>query len=297
MLDEMLLKQESKITITDNFHKSMYADGVWYVSGLTNGNIIRSWDNGLTWEDVSKPFPTAGILAYGNGILLSAPYLLDSNLHRTTDNGATWDGPYVPSTVNLMDIEYGGGLFVMTTNSETSGTPQILTSPDGITWTVRVSLAASANGFEEILWTGSKWVVVTDQGRAIYSSNDGITWTAGPSSTGSTWWDTAFNGTTYVVAAGNGNVYTSTTLAAFTARTVAAGKVLRSITYGNGLFVVTTTAGDIYTSPDGTTWTARVSGVTTNLRDVNFANGVFLAVGVGTTILRSTDGMNWTRSI
>lgn len=107
----------------------------------------------------------------------------------------------------------------------------------------------------------------TGSGGTVLTSQDGVTWTRGASTS---------------------NV------------------ALYGATYGAGLYVVvggpTGAAADIETSPDGFTWTVRSNPVNTTLYSVTFAAGLFVAVGerlADTTgyILTSPDAITWTQQI
>jgi photosystem II stability/assembly factor-like uncharacterized protein len=55
-----------------------------------SGNIVRSTDNGTTWDNAT--FPTANVLrgvGFGNNTFVAVGN--SGNIVRSTDNGKTWD--------------------------------------------------------------------------------------------------------------------------------------------------------------------------------------------------------------
>jgi hypothetical protein len=136
-----------------------------------------------------------------------------------------------------------------------------MTSPDGITWTIRTS--AADNSWRDITFGNGLFVAVASSGTGnrVMTSPDGITWTS---------------------------------------RTSAADNDWRSVTYGNGLFVAVATTGTgnrVMTSPDGITWTIRTSAADNNWWNVSYGEGLFVAYassGTNNRVMTSPDGINWT---
>jgi hypothetical protein len=135
-----------------------------------------------------------------------------------------------------------------------------MTSPDGITWTIRVS--AADNSWSSVCWSPERGlfcaVSYTGTGNRVMTSPDGITWTA---------------------------------------RTSAADNDWRSVCWSPalGLFCAVAFSGTgnrVMTSPDGVTWTARTSAADNDWRSVCWspALGLFCAVsntGVGNRVMTS----------
>jgi hypothetical protein len=156
-------------------------------------------------------------------------------------------------------LTHGNGLFVAVANVGTLLlSDNVMTSPDGITWT------SQSSGFSDYRWKDATYAngqfVAVARGFAYYNkvaavmtSPDGITWTL---------------------------------------RNVP-NRVWTSITYGAGLFVVVGYGGVVMTSPDGATWTERSSGNSLYWLDLIYANGQFVAVSGG-VVMTSPDGITWT---
>ena len=87
-----------------------------------------------------------------------------------------WRNP-LPQGNTLEAIAYGNGTFVAVGDSGT-----ILTSPDGVTWTIRSS--GTSNSLYGVTYGNNTFVAVGYNG-AILTSPDGVSWT------------TRFSGTSY----------------------------------------------------------------------------------------------------
>jgi len=165
-----------------------------------------------------------------------------------------------------------------------SGTNQLLTSQDGLTWTTRTPpwtgpvTGAVIFGANRYLMAG-----LGASGLAIATSPDGASWTpqAAP----------------WVGVSETGGQQTAAQFYGW----------YGSQAYGNGTFVLanydavgSTLVPRIATSPDGATWTIRnVPWATGQIDDVIFANGRFVAIGYdrlanATRVISSRDGTTWT---
>lgn len=188
------------------------------------------------------------------------------------------------------------------------GTHQVMTSPDGKTFTGRTASSSA-------IWTSVCWspelglfCAVNGGGAGSFSmtSPDGITWT-GYGATTSNWnsvcWSPAL-GLFVAVANASGGSYVATSPdgATWTGRTAAELNQWNGVTWAPelNLFVAVASSGvhRVMTSPDGITWTAR----TAPAQDWNGICwspdlGVFVATenfGIGVAMY-SYDGINWTQ--
>lgn len=190
------------------------------------------------------------------------------------------------------------------------GSQRVMTSPDGITWTI-------GNASEDSTWVDVAWspdlglfaAVATSGTNRLMTSPDGITWTSRsvPSNVawrGITWAKELGKFVAVGVGTGNG-VMTSTDGITWSAGTPAADDSWAGVTWSPelGLLVAVAFAGTgsrFMTSPDGITWTARTSPSSTNgWREVAWSSelGLFVAVansGTDDRIAISSDGVSWT---
>ena len=138
--------------------------------------------------------------------------------------------------------------------------------------------------------------VAAGYGGVIYSSTDGITWTAVNTSstidmTGVT------NGLGRFIAVGlGGRVLSSTDLVTWTESASGTTQNLYAVATGGSISVAVGANGTIRYSTDVGTWTAAASVPTTNhLYGVTYtSSGLWIAVGANGTLLTSGDGSTWT---
>jgi hypothetical protein len=181
--------------------------------------------------------------AYGNSTYVLVGAVGGAKNVAYSTNGITWTTILI-GAISFRSVSFGAGLFV-----GVGDTGAIYTSPDGITWTVRVSPAV--NNWTSVTYGNGLFVTVSSggTGRAIYSS-DGITWTA------------------------------STSMDADAPLQVA---------YGDGYFLSVCSGAVIYKSTDGITWTKLIiSNLTMSGRTIAYGNGFFLVTEFGDNDINQT---------
>lgn len=189
-----------------------------------------------------------------------------------------------------------------------SGTNQIMTSPDGKTWTGRTHPTAASNQFTFMGAGGGRFLMIGDNagaGERAMTSADGITWTkrtmpndvryveAAYSPSLGRWCAVANTGTAaQMVATSDDNGAT------WTARTASVAQTWNSIDWSPdlSLFVAVASSGvgtRAMSSPDGITWTTRTSSADEAWKQVRWGNGRFVALSTGITPMISTNGTTW----
>ncbi|MBC8156303.1 MAG: hypothetical protein H7Z72_25745 [Bacteroidetes bacterium] len=242
------------LTLVTDLQDVVYAGGRF----VTVGRVIRTSTDAITWQLTNAPDNTSRLtgVAYGNGRTVVVGNLYQGVTRGTvltSTNGFAFTRTDHGNFGIIGGIVFAQGLFVAVGDN-------ITTSPDGLTWTLRSSNAATGQ-LGKITYGNGRFVAVGGSGRAAVST-DGINWTA--TSMGTTTQD------------------------------------FLDVTYGNGLFVAVGPAGSVRTSPDGSTWTERTVFSQNNsfLSSVAYGNGTFVAVGYqGGSIRRSVDGINWTGTV
>ncbi len=212
--------------------------------------------------------------------------------------GLKWSTTAPVADRQWVDVGYGNGLFVAV--AQGSGTDRIMTSPDGVNWTLRTH---STSSLKSITYGNGIFVAAGHSGTRFLTSTDGITWTA-RTGTGQSFYVTYGNGLFVASKIDNAGlrIITSPDGITWTDRVtpVGADKPWVGITYGNGLFVtVAETNGtqSIMTSPDGINWTLQThpSVSSGGFENVAYGDGKFVAVGIGGLVMTSPDGVNWTQ--
>lgn len=166
-------------------------DGVTWTGGtITHPTDPIAWSN-ILWTDV--------VFANGRYVAVSG-FDLDSPRGRvmTSEDGNAWTIRTVPDLSRQWDsIAYGNGVFVAVSygsavNVSPPGGPlAVMTSTDGLTWTLRSS-ADAAVLWERVRFTDGRFVAAGSWGgdpmRRIMTSTDGITWTLEPATSSEARW-------------------------------------------------------------------------------------------------------------
>ncbi len=249
-----------------------YGNGLFVLVGYS-GDVgvkaeVMTSPDGITWTPQNAPY---GVIlqsvTYGNGKFVAVSGYnqeVGSPDIYTSTNGTTWTSSVSNTNISAADrrwtvLTYGNGLFVAI-GGDGGSSDRVITSPDGITWTVRT--AATVDAWSSVTYGNGLFVAVSRTGvNRVMTSPDGITWTS---------------------------------------RTAAEAINWQSVTYGNGLFVAVSSDGinRVMTSPDGITWTALPAALN-DWTSVTYGNGLFAAVSssgtnrVMTASLASDHGFIW----
>jgi photosystem II stability/assembly factor-like uncharacterized protein len=218
---------------------------------------------------------------------LFLPYVSSAN---PLDN---WVAVTSPSNHWFYGMTYGNGTFVTVGDYGT-----ILTSPDGVAWTLQTS--GYTNHLYGVGFGNNAFVAVGTIGTILTSWDNGATWTltnpgqAHPLSQNLT--GVAYGAGKFVVVGADGTILVSsdsgvTWVDPFWPYSSVTTNWLYGATYANSTYVDVGAYGTVLTN--GINWSPQVSGVTDWLRGVTYANGYFVAVGDAGTILTSSDGVNW----
>ena len=216
-------------------------------------------------------------------------------------NNWHWRNP-LPQGNPLKSIIYANNMFV---SVGTEGT--IITSPDGINWTIRERAVFGFYWLWDITYGKSIFVAVGSQG-VVLTSSDGIHWTE-RSSPAYGLGGVTFGNNLFVAVGTMGTIITSPNGINWTKRNsgVSIPKnhyfTLNSVIYANNIFVAVGSIQDLYghdtevilTSTDGINWVRQDLGFSTysSLQKITYGNGTFVVVGEHGTILTSSNGINW----
>jgi hypothetical protein len=199
---------------------------------------------------------------------VSVSGLLNDQIYSFTLNGRTNGGP--------------GG----------DGSPAVSATPRlaGETWVAGTPLGS---GELRSVAIGAPYLTV-GTGGAVFSSTDGIAFTAATSGVTADLNDVAVSGASSVAVGANGTIISSTDGTTFSARTSGTTVNLRGVALGAGRWLAVGDNGTMLTSTDVVTWTAVTTGTTATLNTLALLNGRYVAVGAGGTIITSTDAATWT---
>jgi hypothetical protein len=200
-------------------------------------------------------------------------------------DGITW----LESTVNDLEggewdtIAWGNNMFVASSYGGGFGY-----STNGINWTTVTSTSIGG-----VIFADNKFVSSSLYSSTSYTSPNGITWTASPTSFNSA--SMAYGDGKFIAAPFFSSVGHYSTDGVTWDSFSFPGYGNWRVAYGNGIFLTTdvSTGSQIYSSTDGITWTFLSSGL--SFQFLTYSGGKFIG-GNGSTLLSSTDGINWASS-
>ncbi len=261
-------------------------------------------DVALQWTEGTASAPNHWTsVAYGNGVFVAISSDGTDQV-MTSFDGVTWSAQSAAMARPWTSVAFGNGLFVAVSTSGTNGlgangygTDQVMTSPDGVTWTQR--LAGDWNTWAAVTFGNGMFVAVGDSAEAVtpvMTSPDGMNWT--PRSAELNYWKSVTYGAgvfVVVTYAGTHQVMTSPDGITWTPQSASGAFGWFGVTYGSGTFVAVSFDGKVMTSPDGAAWTTRSAPLASIWYSVAYGNGMFLAVAANNFVMTSPDGITWTR--
>lgn len=274
----------------------------------TSTTLILTSPNGLTWTNRSAALA---------GVDLSSVVAAGSTLVAFDGSKSAYTGIIAPADGSITWTKRTLGTIGGLTYGAWNGTKLVGvgdatgTSTNGIVWVEKAS--PSKNGFNDITWTGSKFIAIAYPS-GIYTSTDGVTWTPPTTPENSLpLFAVAWSGTQFCAVGGDPErvktalIYTSPDGVTWTQRASTLKVALLAITWSGTQFCAVGANGTIATSTNGIAWTTRTSGTTLDLHDVTWGANQFVAVGGneinedgfpragGSILLTSKDGIAWTR--
>jgi hypothetical protein len=314
-------KSDGKATITAaaSEYASVSSSQVQVVSGAVAGSLVLS---PLTTSKIALHESTPLTVTLSGSSKIVAPLTVtltssDSNVLTVQPNSCSLTTNNNTCTVTINGIS-GGSATIMaaaagyasqTTSTLTvsqliiavGSTGSILTSLDGVTWSMQVSPLGTNLSLFSITY-GNGTFVATNQDRPIYS-RDGKSWYTALTP--------AASGILYNIAFGNGKfvqlsatqAYLSIDAISWSTVPLTTDNQQNKLCYGNNQFVAvgrydSSDRSYTSTSVDGSSWTPTlVTGLSgsTGLTDVTWANGLYVAVGSNAAIITSSDGVKWTQ--
>lgn len=202
-----------------------------------------------------------------------------------------WQRVASNTSVDLLDVAYGGGMFVAVGAAGT-----LLLSTNGITW--QSQPIGRVETLHSVAWGNGRFVAVGGSGLIITSTN-GVHWTT--VATGTTEFTGVCWGSNQFVAVGYyRNIRTSSDGINWVYRGPGGSESLSDVVWGTNGFIA---VGGMFSDPpsilhslDGVTWNSRDTGTYSDgFYGVSWGNGVYVAVGYNGKIMISTNGITWTQ--
>ena len=173
--------------------KFAYGANVFVACGTRTSDNTKAqicWSNdGRRWYSVDNLFnvPPLKAITYGNGRFLAVGE--DGSVLTSTD-GKTWNGGTAGGAPDFRSIAWGGTGWVAIALNPANGRPQnVLTSPDGFSWTARGKVAVDDNtDIFKLRSFGTTCYALGWPTGVRYSTDSGLTWKDGnlPSGTWTT---------------------------------------------------------------------------------------------------------------
>lgn len=246
---------------------------------------------------------TADNLVVINGVSLlrTGVIALQSAYPLLPQAGFTTMQPAQIVTTNISQVTVLAASPTLFVGITTSTTPaQFVSSPDGQAWTLRGDCTkANTVGTPSVMcWTGTVFVAASNSANAMWTSPDGLVWTARTNAFPASGFTTMVgNGASVLMTSASANYQFSTDSGVTWAQGALPGSGTTSpmAAYFAGLFcLLSSTAGvaTLYTSPAAlNAWTVRNTGLSTTANIV-VGNGFILSVA-GTIVSKSADMINW----
>ena len=278
-----------------------YGDGTWVAVGFGGARALTSPD-GRTWTQRTLPgFAVPAKIAYGNGRFVAPA---SNNTAFTSTDGTTWTSVTVTSTTNtiVQGVAFGSGKFVLV-GRDSNFNAAAFTSTDGTTWTPSATIAGSGGGTGFLSVGASTAGFVAAGGNLVYSSIDGVTWTArtsalpsaprqlGPITEGVS--GATFSGTQFFVLGNYGSITTSLDGTAWARRSTGTVADLGGLIHDGTRWVATGSGGTVLTSTEGTAWTQLTTGSSADFNRLAFNGTRYVTVGFN-GIYHSTNLTTWT---
>lgn len=281
-----------------------YGDGVWVaVASSGTDRVMRSEDNGVTWEPVNVTARSYVSVAYGNGAWIAvAPGQQDAI--RSTDGGETWQNARLSDQFpQWRSVAYGNGRWVAVARNVTAAT----STDGGVTWAL-IDAPVSSSGASFAWWSvaygDGVWIAVAssavndDEDRRVMRSEDGGSTQLIQTPAARSWTSVAYGPDAWVAV---------TSSAPFAVTDEGDGgtewrrRVMRSedggstwvmsdatepsqwvsVAHGNGVWVSVSIDGTdrvMRSVDDGANWAPVTAAQSNEWRSVAYGNGVYIAV-------------------
>jgi len=249
-----------------------YGNGILAVIAYNEPTLFVSGNGGNSWMARLLPAtPTvntyAATISYLNNIWVYAVQTSTANfvVYTSTDT-ITWT-QRGSSATNIAPIWSAyGGRYVIGLNAVSSGTNNLFTSTDGVTW--GFASLAGLSKVTSVVYAATKYVATGSNGGVTtfaYYSTDAVTWTGASPNAQSANPTVAHNGSVFFLHSGSStSAWTSTDAITWTSRTSpVSGNTVTNVTTIGTLFFIRYNdySSSAYISTDGITWTNVASNV------------------------------------
>jgi hypothetical protein len=270
--------------------------GEFAVIGNAPKTLMTSTD-GVAWTPRALPNSGAfNAIACGGLPTGVCTIVGSSGTLLTTSDFNAWTSHSIADggTNHLRQAAYGASTFVAV--GDQGG---ILTSPDGVTWTVRFSgTAQTLHGVGFVGPDGGDRFVAVGASGTLFTSATGVTWDAGAiewAAGAQILRAVTFGAGQYVAVGENGTALRSSDGLNWTNVSVTGlGTTLYESATSNGSRLMTVGSNKACTSDDAIAWTCTTFDTGGwEIRAVVFAQGLFVSLGKDDKVRYSPDGVTW----
>ena len=313
-----------------------YGQGVFYVSSA--GDAAATSPDGVTWtlrsasyaslavtstsKDTNTAYVETATLTSGTWSdviwtgtqFVAVGYSGSAGLVATSATGASWTNatlPTVATTYEYTTVAYNGTNQYVAIIGGNTGTRNIATSPDAITWTGQVTALTTISYWKDLVYGNGTYVAMMGDLNRINWSTNGTAWNSVTLSGGSSEMSAIAYGTIgannyFVIVSGytagsqvasystnNGVTWTS-------GSTLPSSDFWADVAFGNSRFVAvaggtTNTTTKAAYSTNGTTWTAAtMPGAAARWNKIVYGGGAFTAFAYNSNrTAYSVDGITW----
>ena len=276
------------------------------VSNLPNDAPVATTGPTGEWYDFAY-----GVVAGGNRLFVGVANSGTSGLRVCASaDGISWGAQVSPADNQWRGVAFSPTLkrfCAVSANSVAATNDQVMTSDNGLTWTLRTSPGAVNQQWRSVCWmppsgaTPGAFVAVSITGHPTQAATsvDGIVWVLRTTNINSTWNNVCYGAGTLVSVSYGGVIMSSEDRGATWVQRDTGGSDWRSCCYGNGVFVACSLAGAnqfTVSLDNGRTWTAYSVPTTSQWDTLSFGGGYFAvsarATGTVERFMISTTGLS-----
>ena len=274
------------------------------------GQIQRSLDRGLTWQNIATPdalFNTANswyeawTVEWNNGRFIISAGIAETWNPLISYDGFTWT--QLPNMPHYNSHPLNNAVRAATTNAAgtttvwlrqtTNSTVNMVYSTDGVNFFYVPQSNLLGNPLQ-IYHDGTQFIATDDGNRLVFSA-DGISWSAAVTNAFSIRSMTKLGSFYYVVTTA-GVIYRSTTVngtwTLLTTLSTSAQTNHQLLTVGSTLVYFDPVNTNVRTSTDGVTWSIKYNSIAIDAYNTIAKGGDYVFIH-GNQNFRSTDGINW----
>ena len=267
--------------------------------------VMYSTD-GIDWTSANAASASQWYdVAYGNDRFVAVSSGGDPNRAMTSATGISWQGRQLPgSGGSWTGVGYGNGTWI----AVGSAGKVARSSDGGVNWTA-ITTPFTTTDWGKVAYGNNTWVAIGTGDpvvRAMYSTDEGLTWIAGAIPAPNIWQYLTFGNGTFVAVASNGTnrvMYSSDGIT-WSGALAAEANSWETVTYGDGKFVAVANSGtnrvmwsylgtgaEVLDFADGTDMTTIAPG---DIVNQGATSGTVGAVIENMIALSSTDTGTWT---